>query len=248
MRGVAQRQLRTSALGAHDEDYEGSRIGGDMANGEDDGTPEPIRIDVLSPHLASEAGDLLAASHADYPSFTHLFPDPPRRRRVLRPFMSAAARDAALHARAMAASDDNGIVGVALWMPPGTFPLSLWRKARMAPALLRAALSARGAFPAFARVGATLEKVHPRDSSWYLQAMGVHPRAQRRGVGRRLLSPTLALADEAGLPCHLHTSDPANIAYYERFGFEVSQPAIEVFAHRPHYIGMTRSPRTQHSG
>src|SRR5215207_3569792 len=189
MRGVAQRQLRTSALGAHDEDYEGSRIGGVMANIQDDGTPEPIRIDVLSPHLASEAGDLLAASHADYPSFTHLFPDPPRRRRVLRPFMSAAARDAALHARAMAASDDNGIVGVALWMPQGTFPLSLWRKARMAPALLRAALSARGAFPAFARVGATLEKIHPRDRSWYLQAMGVHPRAQRRGVGRQLLPP-----------------------------------------------------------
>src|SRR5215212_3225144 len=166
MRGVAQRQLRTSALGAHDQDYEGSRIGGDMANGEDDGTPEPIRIDVLSPHLASEAGDLLAASHADYPSFRYLFPDPPRRRRVLRPFMSAAAREAALHARAMAAYDDDGeTVGVALWMPPGTFPLSFWRKARMIPALLREALSARGAFRAFARVGAILEKVNPHDSS-----------------------------------------------------------------------------------
>ena len=44
------------------------------------------------------------------------------------------------------------------------------------------------------------------------------------------------------MPCHLHTSDPANIAYYGRFGFEVSQPAIEVFAHGPHYIGMTRPP------
>src|SRR5215212_7785 len=146
MRGVAQPQLRTSGLGAHDEAYEGSRIGGDMANGEDDGTPEPIRIDVLSPHLASEAGDLLAASHADYPSFTHLFPDPPRRRRVLRPFMSAAARDAALHARAMAASDDNGIVGVALWMPPGTFPSPsgarrVWRRPSCEQPFRPAALS-----------------------------------------------------------------------------------------------------------
>lgn len=218
-----------------------------MANRQDDGVPEPVRIGAISPGLASEAGDLLAASHADYPSFTHLFPDPSRRRRVLRPFMSAAARDAALHARAIAAYDDGGIIGVALWMPPGTFPLSFGRKARMAPALVRAALSARGAFPAFARVGAILEKAHPRESSWYLQAMGVHPRAQRRGVGRRLLTPTLALADESALPCHLHTSDPANIAYYERFGFEVSQPAIEVFAHGPHYIGMTRLPRTLRS-
>ncbi len=61
-----------------------------MANRRDDGAPEPVRIDALSSELASEAGDLLAASHADYPSFRHLFPDPPRRRRVLRPFMSGA--------------------------------------------------------------------------------------------------------------------------------------------------------------
>lgn len=217
-----------------------------MANRQDDGVPEPVRIDALWADLSPEAGVLLAASHANYPSFRHLFPDPPRRCRVLRLFMSAAARDAALHARAMAAYDGSGIIGVALWMPPGTFPLSLGRKARMAPALLQAALSARGAFPAFARVGATLEKAHPHDSLWYLQAMGVHPRAQRRGVGKQLLSPTLALADESGLPCYLHTSDPANIEYYERFGFEVSQPAIEVFAHGPHYIGMTR-PTHGHS-
>jgi hypothetical protein len=115
---VAQRRIRTSAISAHDRDYDGVRIGGDMANRQDDGVPEPVRIDAISPDLASEAGDLLAASHADYPSFTHLFPDPPRRRWALRPFMSAAARDAALHTRAMAAYDDGGIFGVALWMPP----------------------------------------------------------------------------------------------------------------------------------
>src|SRR5215217_2012003 len=85
-------QVRTLALGAYDQDYEGIRIRGDMANRQEDGAPEPIRIDTLSPDLASEAGDLLAASHADYPSFRHLFPNPHRRRRVLRPFMSAAAR------------------------------------------------------------------------------------------------------------------------------------------------------------
>ena len=70
-----------------------------------------------------------------------------RRRRVLRVFMAAAARDAAQHAHAIVAEDDRGLVGVALWMPPGTFPLSAWRKARMTPALLRVALVARGARP-----------------------------------------------------------------------------------------------------
>ncbi|MPZ86703.1 MAG: GNAT family N-acetyltransferase [Nitriliruptorales bacterium] len=207
-----------------------------------DRAPGLVRIEPLRPNRAVEAGDVLAASHADYPAFRHLFPDPAVRRRVLRPLMTAAARDAATHARAMVAHDDDGMLGIALWMPPGTFPLSSGRKARMTPALLRVALAARGSFLAFARVGTALEKAHPVDPAWYLQAMGVHPRAQRRGVGQRLLTSTLALADEAGLPCHLHTSDPANVDYYRRFGFQVSRPAIQVFTNGPHYIGMATPP------
>jgi ribosomal protein S18 acetylase RimI-like enzyme len=85
---------------------------------------------------------------------------------------------------------------------------------------------------------------HPSETSWYLQAMSVHPRAQRRGVGTRLMTPALALADETNLPCYLQTSDPANIDYYRRFGFEVTQPAIKTFRGGPDYIGMTR-PRSR---
>ncbi len=201
---------------------------------------KPIRIDRLRPTQAAQAGDLLTASHAEYPSFRHLFPDSATRHRVLRLFMTAAAGDATAHGRALVAHDDHGLLGVALWMPPGSYPLSLGRKLRMTPALLRVALVARSAFLAFARVGATLEQAYSDSRAWYLQALGVHPRAQRRGVGRQLLAPVLALADEAGLACHLHTADPANIAYYRRFGFAVSQPAVQVFANGPYYIGMTR--------
>jgi ribosomal protein S18 acetylase RimI-like enzyme len=211
----------------------------DTTEGADRSGPA-ARIERLRPDRSAEAGDLLAASHAEYPSFRHLFPDAGVRRSVLRAFMTAAARDAAVNAETLAVFDDDGMLGVALWMPPGTFPLSVSRKVRMTPALLRAALAAGRAFPAFARVGVALEQAHPHERSWYLQALGVHPRAQRRGVGTRLVMPVLARADEAGVACHLHTSDPANIAYYQRFGFEVSQPAIQALAGGPHYIGMTR--------
>jgi hypothetical protein len=39
----------------------------------------PLRISVLSPRQAAAAGAVLSRSHADYPSFRHLFPDPERR-------------------------------------------------------------------------------------------------------------------------------------------------------------------------
>ena len=201
---------------------------------------KPIRIERLSPKQAAQAGDLLAASHADYLSFRHLFPDAATRCRVLRLFMTAAACDTAAHGRALVAHDDSGLLGVALWMPPASYPLSLGRKLQMTPALLRVAVVARGAFLAFARVGATLEQAYPGGRAWYLQALGVHPRVQRLGVGRQLLAPVLALADERGLACRLHTSHPANIEYYRRFGVEFSQPAIHVYPNGLNYIGMAR--------
>jgi GNAT superfamily N-acetyltransferase len=204
--------------------------------------PNDDRVDALAPERAAEAGELLAASHADYPSFRHVFGDPARRRRALRPFMAATARDAAAHGRSLVAQDDAGMLGVALWMPPGTFPLTAGRKARMVPALLSTARAAPGSFAAFARLGTQLEQAHPRRACWYLLALGVHPRAQRRGVGRRLMTPVLALADGAGLPVYLQTSDPANVDYYERFGFELTQPAIPVLGGELVYLGMTRQP------
>jgi ribosomal protein S18 acetylase RimI-like enzyme len=75
---------------------------------------------------------------------------------------------------------------------------------------------------------------------WYLEALGVHPGAQRRGVGAALLSDGLAIVDAAKLSCHLHTSDLANVDYYQRWGFELTQPAFSAGPDGPTYYGMTR--------
>lgn len=201
-----------------------------------------VSINKLSADRASEAGNLLAASHADYPVFRHLLPNPAVRKRVLRRFMGAAARDAAIHAHALMALVDGSVVGVALWMSPGTFPLSAARKARMAPAMLGASAMAPRAMAVLGRAGSDLENAHEPGPGWYLQALGVYPELQRRGIGRQLLTPPLRLADAQGLPCYLHTSDPNNIAYYERFGFRTAEGAGVVVSDAVRYYGMTREP------
>ena len=53
------------------------------------------------PADAAAAGGLLAASHHDYPAFRVEFRDPQVRNRVLMPFQTAAARDAAVHGSAV---------------------------------------------------------------------------------------------------------------------------------------------------
>ena len=47
------------------------------------------------------------------------------------------------------------------------------------------------------------------------------PAFQSLGLGSVLLQHTLAKADAQGLPAYLESSNPANIPFYQRNGFEV---------------------------
>lgn len=203
----------------------------------------PLRVERLSADAAPAAGAVLAASHHDYPAFRFHLPDPQVRRRFLIPFQTGAARDAAIYGSLFGAYLDDHLAGVALWQPPGRFPLSRLRKARMTPALLRAAIAAPRAFPQLARSGAALEQTFPDEPVWYLEALGIHPNAQRRGVGAALLAAGLTVVDAGHVACHLHTSDEANIEYYKRWGFELTQPGFSARPEGPTYYGMTRPHR-----
>jgi putative acetyltransferase len=54
-----------------------------------------------------------------------------------------------------------------------------------------------------------------------LSPVGVHPRAQRHGVGSALVEEGLRIMDERGVPAVFLEGDPA---YYRRFGFEQAAP------------------------
>jgi predicted N-acetyltransferase YhbS len=56
---------------------------------------------------------------------------------------------------------------------------------------------------------------------WYLATMGTLPEAQRSGLGTEVLRPRLQALDDAGASACLETSDPANLRFYGRLGFEV---------------------------
>jgi ribosomal protein S18 acetylase RimI-like enzyme len=64
--------------------------------------------------------------------------------------------------------------------------------------------------------------MHPQEEHLYLAVVGVRPERRGRGLGATLLAPGLEHADRHRLPCYLESSNPRNIAFYERLGFEVS--------------------------
>ncbi len=64
-----------------------------------------------------------------------------------------------------------------------------------------------------------IDAVHPHEPHWYVCILGVHPGAQGKGLGKRLMAAPLAWADRDGVPCYLETTNERNLGYYERLGF-----------------------------
>jgi ribosomal protein S18 acetylase RimI-like enzyme len=59
------------------------------------------------------------------------------------------------------------------------------------------------------------------DPHWTLQYIGVRSSRQGKGLGEAMVAPHLALCDRDQLPCVLISSNPANVPFYRRLGFEI---------------------------
>ena len=187
--------------------------------------------------------EVFAQSHAEYPAFVFTFPDPSQRREALRLFFRAVARDAArFDSVFVAESPDGALHGAAIWLPPGTFPWSPPRQARAAFDFLGVLAAAPRSFRTFMGTGQNAARLHPSGRHWYLEALGVVPTAQGGGLGGRLISPILELADEEGVDCYLETSDRTNVPFYERRGFKVEEAELALVPGGPRHCSMRRRP------
>ncbi|WP_242453513.1 GNAT family N-acetyltransferase [Mycolicibacterium sp. P9-64] len=115
--------------------------------------------------------------------------------------------------------DGEGIGGAALWDPPGQWKTSRIDELRAMPGLLLA-------FGASLRRGLEVEELmkeaHPEEPHWYLAVIGSDPTVRGKGFGQALMRSRLDRCDAEHAPAYLESSNPDNVPYYERFGFEVT--------------------------
>jgi len=115
----------------------------------------------------------------------------------------------------------NGQVtgGAALWDPPGNWKHTRIEELIALPGLLvtfgRAL--ARGAV-----VTELMKDAHPEEPHWYLAVIGSDPTVRGKGFGQALMRKRLDRCDAEHAPAYLESSNPDNIPYYQRFGFEVT--------------------------
>ncbi len=159
----------------------------------------------------------LARAFDDDPLTTWLFPDPGPRRRKLPTFFRSLLR-ASFPFGAVYTVD--GTRSVAIWNPPGTFPLGWKTDARVG------FTTARLVGPRIASCSRGLlyfATHHPSERHWYLQMIGTDPQWQGRGEGGAVMAPVLERCDREGERVYLESSKERNIPFYARYGFEVTE-------------------------
>ena len=118
----------------------------------------------------------------------------------------------------LGAFDGVTLVGIAGMVAPGQCQPSLGEKLAVMPRLVPAVGSG-----ALARIGkwtSTWARHDLPQPHWHLGPVAVDAHLQGTGIGTLLMTEYCARVDGAHVAGYLETDKPANVTFYERFGFQ----------------------------
>ena len=204
-----------------------------------------FRVDerTLTEEELNEAAAVASRAFYDDSYFRYLFPDDTVRARIQPMIFRTQLKHLGPSGKIATIRDErDAIVGVSAWMPPHSFPPSLRVQLAQLPGSLRAFYRQLSALRVVGTYLRTLLKVHPKEAHWYLMLLAVDPAVQRRGAGGMLVEHGLGFANSEGVGAYLETQKEENLAYYRRFGFELSETLRPLVGGPPYYT-MWRTAR-----
>jgi ribosomal protein S18 acetylase RimI-like enzyme len=110
----------------------------------------------------------------------------------------------------------DDLPAVALWLPPDVGP-----DGDAVMAMFDASVSS-DKIGDVREVLDQMDQAHPTIRHWYLAFIGVDSARQGQGLGTELMNQCLEIVDKDHLPAYLDSTNPRNVAFYERHGFKVT--------------------------
>lgn len=129
----------------------------------------------------------------------------------------------------------DGFFGAALWLPPDVKPQEDEMMALMQRTVSESTLAD------FRAVMEQAGRYRPTEPHWYLPLTGVDPAHQSNGYGSALMKHALLACDREQKLAFLESTNPRNVSFYQRHGFEVLG-AVQVGS-SPTGFSMLRKPR-----
>lgn len=204
-----------------------------------------LRLDArpATSQVTNESAAVAARAFYTDPFFEHLGPPALLRYRGLSLFFRANLRHLGRGGRLTTVRDERDrVLGVSAWITTDGYPLSLRHELGSTPGTVRALYRRpRALLDGLAYLNA-MAKNHPKEPHWYLFLLVADPEVQRSGIGRALLEDALVEIDKEGVAAYLETQKFDNLAYYQRFGFELIGELTPTKSGPPLYC-MRRAPR-----
>ncbi len=194
-----------------------------------------VIINTVQSMQFAEASLALGRAFADDPVMAYIFPQRQGRAERIAGIMGMAINSYAQHGRVDSVNDFQA---VSVWQHPEAPKPSIY-------ALLLDALQGlvvlRSSFVRAVQVRQLMEAYHPAEPHWYLAILGTVPEWQGKSLGGRLLDSVLSHCDQQQMPAYLESSNPANVPFYQRYGFVIREEltiARDVIVHT-----MLRNPQ-----
>jgi GNAT superfamily N-acetyltransferase len=174
----------------------------------------------VKPQEVDAAAGVLANAFSDDPIFRFILGDRDDMEiRLGHLFRDAAEAELRKSAHLVEIVDSGN--AVALWHEVDDWKTSPTALLRSVPSVVKAFGSR---LPRALQVLASAEKVHPAEPHRHLMYIGTHKDHNGKGLGSALLGSMLERCDDDGVPTYLESTNPANDAWYARFGFESRGP------------------------
>ncbi|HEX7142819.1 MAG TPA: GNAT family N-acetyltransferase [Nitrososphaeraceae archaeon] len=183
---------------------------------------------------SDEAGviDVLKLAFVADPATRWVFPEP---QEYLSHFYSFAKAFGGKAFASQSAHYFENYSGAALWLPPNVYP-----DVDQLVVLLQSSGS-EDAKKDGPKVFEKMSSYHPNESHWYLPLLGVDPLYHGKRLGSALMQHAIVACDLDNKLAYLESSNPKNIQFYERHGFELLGE-IQVNSSPP-IFPMLRKPR-----
>ncbi|OJU80327.1 MAG: hypothetical protein BGO10_00255 [Chlamydia sp. 32-24] len=167
-----------------------------------------------------EVKDILVKAYFNDPVIEWVYPDVEVRKRALDAYMSCYAEYAQKFTQTFVTAPT--VDGIIMNLKPEesfkALDLLLLKSMKKAPSI---GFSAIGKFlKLMSYLGKRKDELMP-PLHWHLGMVAVDPKAQGKGIGKKLIEHSLHFADAANIPFYLETGTPSNVGLYEHFGFKI---------------------------
>ncbi len=172
----------------------------------------PPNVKIVAKDNKQKALDIFTMAFVDDPAMRWLMPDAGIYLKNLGAAQMALGGRSLQHETAHVLDDGSA---AAFWLPPGVGP------DEEAMGTFVATVPPEAVRGDVAGLADQMGKYHPEEPHWYLATLGVDIKAQGKGMGSILMKHALTRVDREHKVAYLESSNPRNVPFYERHGFEV---------------------------